>query len=125
MPFESGFIQSTIVQGVATSPKLAAAAVPFPTASVFVSLSGLFLGHAESTIRTCQRAGKMTLRFRCDADVTVTIQRRAVARWVDTVYTGRDTQHLFAVAEGEDLRLVVDGVTEGVVELVEEQRQVG
>lgn len=125
MAFEAGVFQTDMVQGVATSPKVDGPLLPFPPASTFLSLSGLFLGHVESSIRTCQSTKKMILRFRCDADVTVTIQRRAVARWGETIYTGSDIQHLFAVAVGEDLRLVVDGVAEGRVELVDENRQVG
>lgn len=119
MPFQAGWVQADSVQAVVSSPKVYRPVQPFPPATVFVRLTGPFLDHTVSAIRTRQSTKKIMLRFRFDVNVVVTVQRRLLSHWMNTVYTGRDMQHLFSVAIGEEVRLIVDGTATGVAELVD------
>lgn len=92
----------------------------FQPASVWMRLPGPFTGTVMSLPRrrTAQDA-RLTLRARFDAPLTVAVEQRRVARWQRTfVHTGQDFSALVKVPQAADVRLVVAGAGEGVVELV-------
>ena len=117
--FQSGIIQTDFTQ---VSAKRLRDVIPLPPERPFLRLLGSFVSRVESPIRH-RGSGRLTLRCRVSAEVKVLLQRRKLSRWVETVYVGKDFQHLLPAAVGEDFRLVVIGDAVGIVDLVDEYRR--
>ena len=111
--------QADCVQGDLTQSVIKASRFvrPLPAARQFLRLSGLFAGQQQSAIRRWH-SGRLTLRLRFDAAVTVSVQRRKISRWTETEFIGQDAQSLLPEGNGEDVRLVVNGFANGFAELV-------
>jgi hypothetical protein len=114
-------VQQNMVQSMLSIPKSAPVLGPFPPASVQLQLLGPIDGRVVSAIRRVV-SGRLTLRLRYDADVTVEVWRRALTQWEVTTYQGHALQHLLPRTSGEEFQLQVEGVATGVAELVDEGR---
>jgi hypothetical protein len=66
-------------------------------------------------------ARRVMFRMRLDADVRVTVEYGRGFQWTQQVFLGRDVQHLVKM-HGYSMRLQLEGMANGVVELVDEGR---
>lgn len=94
--------------------------IPFQPAVVWLRLPGPFSGTVTSLPkRRPAQAARLTLRARFNGPLTVVVEQRRVARWEQTfAHTGQDFSTLVKVPQAADVRLVVEGTAEGVVDLV-------
>lgn len=95
--------------------------VPFAPASVWLRLRGPFSGVTGSQPqRRAADSAVLTLRARFDVPLLVIVERRRVAHWHEiTRHTGQDFSfRVKTPGSGQDLRVLVAGDGEGVVELV-------
>ncbi len=89
----------------------------FPYSRTILRTIGPFNGTVQTPIRRVIDT-VCTLRIRCDAPVSVELWRRPRSVWSVVYYDGQDIQHMMGLIASEDMKLVVSGTANGVVELV-------